>query len=489
MKKKAKRVLASLNRPVVVYATQRLETASAALTVEEGEFNHLQCASCHTEVAFGHGGTGDMQPMCPECGGMLSTHESTPTIQLDPIDDESITAVQCRGCGTHNVFEDETLDALGGTVHCSVCASTLEYEVASEDGDESHEEPDGDEDDDDADIDLDDIDVDADEEEEEEATLSPSVANLELDPLDNDVPPGPENPKAIDADDKAIGIAPKGATQAIREEDIGKQLLAADDGEDDVELPLDEAVDPEGDVSLVNDEENARILACVNGLPAMALAKADCGNAERFFERSYRRALLQQASVSGLDGLRKEGFKPLVVSAPIGRIVTARVAALAAKERQKVQASADNLTEDMQQSLQLASLALAKGFKNARSPLAERLVATLQGVGVKSAQQLIAREMASSGLEYAQAVLELANEYRSKSVEFRNELAEALSDAGPLVSEEDDEEEESLIESRVTAAVRSKSTRLTTPVAITASADANQFDARTALQRVRELSK
>jgi predicted RNA-binding Zn-ribbon protein involved in translation (DUF1610 family) len=371
MKKKAKRALASLNRPVVVYATQRLETASAALTVEESDFHHLQCASCHTEVAFGHGGSGDMNPMCPECGGMLSTHENTPTIQLDPIDDDSLTAVQCKGCGTHNVFEDETLDTLGGTVHCTVCASALQYEVASDD----------EADDDEADEDLDDIDVGAegegvtddedldddgveDEEDGEEATLSPSVASeIDLDPLDNDVPPGPENPKSINSDDKAIGIAPKGATQAIREEDIGKQLLAADDGSDDVDLPLDETVDPDGEVSLIDDEQNARILACVDGLPAFALAKADCCNPERFNERSYRRALLQQASASGLNGLRKEGFKPLVVSAPLGRIVTARVAALAAKERKKIQASVDNLSEDMQQSLQLASLALAKGFK------------------------------------------------------------------------------------------------------------------------------
>jgi hypothetical protein len=175
------------------------------------------------------------------------------------------------------------------------------------------------------------------------------------------------------------------------------------------------------------------------------------------------------------------------VSAPLGRIVTARVAALAAKERKKIQASVDNLSEDMQQSLQLASLALAKGFKNVRNPLSERLVATMQGVGIKSAQQLVSREMAASGLEYAQAVLELANEYRNKSVDFRNELAEALSDAGPMLPE-GDEDEENVIESRVTAAVRSKVDRRPALAAITASVS-EPFDARSALQRVRELSK
>jgi hypothetical protein len=111
----------------------------------------------------------------------------------------------------------------------------------------------------------------------------------------------------------------------------------------------------------------------------------------------------------------------------------------------------------------------------------------MQGVGIKSAQQLVSREMAASGLEYAQAVLELANEYRNKSVDFRNELAEALSDAGPMLPE-GDEDEENVIESRVTAAVRSKVDLRPALAAITASVS-EPFDARSALQRVRELSK
>lgn len=460
--------LASLSNPVLVFAAHKVVTASAVRTAEYASYRCVD-KKCSLEVAFGAGS--DFEPFCPHCGSDLQPVPGAPAPAMDPIQEDSLTNVPCPSCSTQNVISDDALNILGGKVCCTACSTEIPYQMAEV-------------------AETDDI--------EDEDEGEPGEQEVNDAPADEDTEETADGTPV--SEDDAPGVDGDNASTQINEDELTEQLVAdtdePDDGAAEVEMDITDAVDLTDDSEVDVEEDSCltdTLTASVDGMPVMRLEKANAGdNTDLFHSVKFHKALASEVKKGGLQVLAAYGFKPVTINVPLGKIVERRVQAALAEQKAQITASINDLSKDYGQSLQLAGLALTRNFyRNRSNVLADRLIATLEGLGIKQAKRIVQTEMASVGSAFVKDMIELAEELVAKPLDIRNQLAETLVDMNPealasgdLESPEEDEDKTSPAEvvARLSAPVRPRTNAKSTQTAAVAG------DTASKLARLRELS-
>ncbi|WP_391857021.1 hypothetical protein, partial [Vibrio cidicii] len=125
-----------------------------------------------------------------------------------------------------------------------------------------------------------------------------------------------------------------------------------------------------------------------------------------------------------------------------------RVEAKAKKLTAGLRAVAAEQDESMEQCLAIAAVGINRAgyFKDVRNELRAALEDEFAAAGVRNADKLIRRVFASHGVDYAKAILTIANQLKDKPVEVRNSHASALDMLGDEEHVKPDLEDDGLTE-------------------------------------------
>lgn len=506
--RKRARVLASLAKsPMLVFAGTAQVTDNAE-DLKQVEFKEHECASCGTKLAFGSDVEG-VQPFCPTCG-----HEHFVAADADPVpvehyEEDDLSLAVCPGCGANNAFDDRVLAGLQGNVHCAACGCSLQtaavedepedveedediYDVnASEDlddvdtdeGVEEAEDLDAAEDEteavegDEAEAEEADFDEDFEEEddvEEAEAEDEPAETEGEEDEAEQasfrrrvsgrkrrQVKASDDTVQRLVLDDKPINTNPEMDNEPSASGVINTAPALSAETADEVEVDLLENANPEDKVSVVQQvspDGETQLVAYSGETPVALLDKEGAGEqADVIGHRHFREALETEAAAKGAKCLSAYGFKPLTAKVQLAAIVQKRVQAALAESEEEQKADKEEIKKDYEQALHIAVAALNTGFyRNRGNPLASTLVASLEAMGVKQAKAVVKRAIAAASQEFLDETLGLTDELLAKDVNFRNELADTLSEVEPnaLLDEEangEAEEDEATVGETVVA--------------------------------------
>lgn len=432
---------AKSGKPFIVSA------ATAALPqVETASFG---CKSCGAEFASTKGS----EPFCVNCGSE-DVSQTQAVAQAMPATDKSLCAIACKSCSTHNVLSDVTASLLDGHMHCVECGNQLSYDVddlqdpvtdADESGIETTLNTEAAETNsaedrggmtDDAPI------TDATETDIADA-LPTTEAKTEVKaeaPQSNDVPAAP----AAGTDTPAAPTVPvvdpivdKIEDETLIEHAQWEQLPENEqDGCEYSEASLAAVVlasNPKAALTLATSEDE--ILAFADGVPVARLEKANAGeHAAVFHTQSFMQSIARVAETKGIRAaLASYKFSAIRVKFPVSAAVRAKVAAKLETETASVKEMADSHRDDLMQCVSIASAALTKNlFRTKANALKRGFVDMLTTAGVKNASTMVDRVFATHGDTYNKQVFELAQELQSKSIDYRNTLAESMGDLNTM---------------------------------------------------------
>ncbi len=397
------------------------------------EFASFTCSKCNTEFAALKG----TSPYCVTCGDEDVYEDEDQQLEVETFTDadKELASITCSSCNTLNIVKITTASVLGSSINCVTCGHTQEFQapvIAAEDeeygedengGQDSFGDLDGDEklEGDDTEVDFTDSEV-IEEEPAEEPAEEPSE-----DAVANDVVAVDETDDGVETTDDAE------ADEEMEEEDY----------EDYEEETLAKLLG-KGEFAL--NRVSDTIIASINSIPVATLAKVDSGNNENFFyANEFASAIKHTVKQVGLEkGLGQFGFSFAKIKIPVTEIVSKRVSAGVQKETAKVNTQLGNMTADFEQCFGIALSALNKGFfKGKSNPLREGFVSHLTTANMHNPKKVVDNVFKTYGQEMNRAAFELAKELMSKSVEFRNEIAEAVGETNYRDAEADDEDESS----------------------------------------------
>ncbi len=459
--RKRARVLASLAKsPMLVFAGTAQVTDNAE-DLKQVEFKAHECASCGTQLAFGSDVEG-VQPFCPTCGHEHFVAADSDPVPVEHYEEDDLSVAVCPGCGAHNAFDDRVLAGLQGHVYCAACGCSLQTASAED-------EPEGVEEDEDiydvnASEDLDDFDTD---EGVEEADNFDSLDDDEQDDAEGDEDDEVEHAsfrrkvsskkrqvKASDAEarrlsleDNPINTNPEMDNEPSASGVINTSSDLSAETADEVEVDLLENANPDDKVSVVQQvshDGETQLVAYSGGTPVALLDKEGAGEkADVIGHRHFREALETEAAVKGAKCLSAYGFKPITAKVQLASIIQKRVQAALAESEEEKTANKEEIKKDYEQALHIAVAALNTGFYRGRgNPLASTLVASLEAMGVKQAKAVVKRAIAAASQEFLDETLGLTDELLAKDVNFRNELADTLSEVEPNALLDEDGEGE-----------------------------------------------
>lgn len=378
------------------------------------------CEHCGTTFA----GLKDSEPFCITCGSDQVAATSEAALEPEVLSEtQELSGIICAGCDTHNILSDVVAAKLGGKMHCVMCGDALEFDqptVGDGDDDMPEVNPMSNAADDADDLDLGpdgEINLNGD----NDGTTEASHPSGDADDLH---PP-------VDATDVENQTAPFVAPEATAET---------------VDVPMTDAV-PEGadDMFDVGIDDEAMV-ATVNHVPVATLMRAEASQfADVWGKQAFVRSIKAAVSNEGRNAaLAHFGFKPIIASFPLKKLVDERVESGLAAEKLKVVASTADLRADYHQSLAIAAAGLQKNFfKGHQHALKAGLCDELIAAGVRNPVKLIDRVFATHGGQFMNDMLELAAEMLAKPAEVRNELARSVEAANYIVAAAADGDDES----------------------------------------------
>lgn len=440
---------AAAGKPVQVVAadTSQLSEQNAYRALNALELRSHVCASCGTTMAT------DLEtPLCVTCGGTHVQATGKP-VKASFVSDASLVSVTCSHCSTASVMEASVVRAAKGSVHCTVCGSSVQADLSSfSDGDvdptmsttpisvEGDDDSDGDDE-----VSVDDLDDNGEDvsatdwlegpvETELEPALEPS---LDFDPAGG-LPLLDEQPDML-ADAPGLALA--------SDVDPGDVGYAGEDQRIEVESDADDAAEEElGDDDLGPDEGEAAltcaglddtakglrfasvagsVLALKGAVSVGVLTKAAAKqNADVMHTDAFIGAVLTDAQRIGVKAsLAKYGFQLVRV----GNVQNAAVARQV--QAAKVQAATARASEQkvFAESLALAAAGLARRhWRGHQNPLATAMNEQLATLGVRNPDAVTTRLLARAGVEYTKVLCTVAEKLGSMSAAARKEFAEAL---------------------------------------------------------------
>lgn len=394
--------------PKLVWVGATLDPSSFCRSeFEESAHAHVEkCSSCNLEYA-----TNLPSSYCPNCGGESANDMDPDAVPEDAIeqfpDDSQLAAIACPKCGVHNVVTEHTAALLNGKIRCTACATPVDYEVARTD----HV-------------------FDADNEGD--------TNNISSDERPDILKQGGKTKQMIAPGNRLSGGTPQGQEKPV-DSDVGDMLTneifngdANDDVGDYAAVKLLDVVPADKEVAFL--AEPTKLFLMVGDVVVASLDKEKSGDAKPLFNKPK--------FMTVLSSLVKEGGVERVLAAydwdmtyidfPFKQTVAEHVSQETASVRQSFEEQAKVYAEDMEQCMSLASAGMIRNFfRGMTNPIREALVQELSTAGLHNPENLVDRVFASYGDQYNKTLVEKAKELRSKPVDVRNGLAEALSDIDP----------------------------------------------------------
>lgn len=432
------------------------------LNLKKIETATFGCKQCKTQFAAIAG----TEPFCVTCSSSeVDEIKKVPFENLAKIKESELAGVECKNCHTHNVISMETAHLLDTKMHCVQCGTEIEYSL--DDDDEALE---------DDDVVVDDTTFDPEEmesEEEIEDDETDFTETSELNENDHIGTDAPENKTNVDTALDGEKVKLPGVT----EQEENKQPVESNtfENEDDVENTelTDQGVGGEGldidseEVDLIDVVEGSlsfervgqKIVATINNVPVAVLHKEKAvENAGVFNSNSFINAINFEATRNGSSAqkaLASFNFDFTKVKIPLPNILNTRVEAKVKECASTYETKAKTLSEDFQQCIALAAVALNKGsLKGKVNTLKASFVENLRSCGVRNPEKLVSSIFKQHSEDYHKLLIETANNFMAKSLDARNELAEMLGEVNPVddLDEEmmDDEyEDDNILESRL----------------------------------------
>lgn len=423
---------------------------------KKAEFASFKCGKCNTEFAALKG----TEPYCVTCGTEDVYEDEGQQLDTETYEnpDKELASISCSSCNTQNIVKLETASVFGSVMHCVTCGTSIDFQspiVSNTDEDGNELQDSFDDTLEGADTDVDFTESETLEEPEEETTETTSEEEVETpegETTNEENTDTTDNGETVAEEETNTEETPEG-TESTEETPEEENESDDDDYEDFEEETLAKLM---GNGSFTLDRVSDIIVASVNSIPIATLAKEDAGdNSKHFFAPEFASAIKHTVKQLGIEkGLENYQFSFAKVKIPVKDIISKRVNAGLQKEVASVNSKLETLTADFEQCFGIALSALNKGFfKNKSNPLKEGFVAHLTTAGIRSPSKIVDNVFKTYGKDMNLAAFELAKDLMSKSVEFRNELAESIGESNYQETDnEDASSDEDTLESRLEGA-------------------------------------
>lgn len=258
-------------------------------------------------------------------------------------------------------------------------------------------------------------------------------------------------PDTVDEFDDAVDEP--GVTIPDPDEVPDAEILEEAPGEDDMAIvDIDETPEEDCDDVVFANTGNGTVLALkgkrvIASMDKRAAIKA--GAQDMYQSENYAEVTQHEMGRQGLRaGLKSMGFVLATVNVGKAEVLNKRVEAKAKKLTAGLRAVAAEQDESMEQCLAIAAVGINRAgyFKDVRNELRAALEDEFAAAGVRNADKLIRRVFASHGVDYAKAILTIANQLKDKPVEVRNSHASALDMLGDEEHVKPDLEDDGLTE-------------------------------------------
>lgn len=431
------------------------------------ELSGYGCKSCGAEFAAIKGS----EPFCVVCSADSDNVESLDDdIEIEEIDDAELASVCCNSCNTHLIISMEAAKVFDTKLTCVTCGTDVEYELDFEDeelGEDLGEEEEEtfEEEEEIAEVtETDEIILDGDNEGNNstgEEILLPTMEESSDKKSPHDKPDNNNN----DADDVHKNPPVKEDQQSMGDSKVIPDKTKFDDADnenketgaaeiEDVDESGDELVSEEIDLleNVDGDLTVARhgdvIIAYKGGIPVATLVEENAGDNKGVFRSSgFSKAIASVAKKEGVSALAGLGFESVKVSVPLKSVVESKVTAKVEVAKTQFEEKAKTLQEDMEQCLGLALAGMNKGFfRGTGNVLKTAFISELAAAGIRNPSKLVDKVFSGYSEEFSKTLLGKAFELSSKSLEVRNELAEAIGDSEFTAEEEIEDGDEEFSE-------------------------------------------
>jgi hypothetical protein len=464
-----------------VPSRKELSTVKAS-NLSEGK-SMYSCSSCSTNVVA----SSHAAPSCISCGSSTVKTQASVKPEMGPV-----VAVECRHCAAVHLMEANVVRASGYHLHCSVCGESNDYKKQSAKIEAALSEEDllaaadrtADEN---LELDVSDLDAELSKEPTAEAVpeaAEPVAAAGDGWPFDEGAEEVNASEWPLDGEDPVADELASGDDISL--EDVGEEVAAGAEDEDDLALELEDLDGPvaanadempmeevpeeassdeapeycapdldtgetladameldDTDAGLTMQATAGRVVAMKGHVAVASLKPADAGaNSSIITTPSFQSAVLHLAKKDGMrKALAAVGFKPI-------RIQTLTAATVARKVQEAQQTTVNSSAEktaSFTESIALAAAGLSRGaWKGKSNPLQAALLSELRAIGVKNPERIIARVMAANLVPTAKVLVELAADLNSMSSNARKETANILGMtevvSGPQEEDEEDED-------------------------------------------------
>ncbi len=428
------------------------------------------CKACDTTFSSNP----ETEPFCVNCGSTQVEQEPDAEVPDIPQTDENLVAVFCstQGCGTYNIAQKQTVSALDGIMHCVTCGTVLAYDNSFNEGgdhpadtrpvekpgtpaDTRPEAKDG-------------APADTRSEPKEEPIV---VQRAEFDENEGG-DPASNTDNATEQQDACSDRPWRNQMSDVEDPEAVAPMDDDNVGFDqDDELDPDSIVDQQTDqapvpvslaaVVLANNKKATfgliasadALLATLGGVHVATLRKEEAGEyADVLTSVSLSRAVNETVAREGFQSAMKHfGFKRVVLNFPQSQVnaslISKRVRETAAAYHDKV----GEIREDMEQCVSLAATGLTRNFfAKHENVLRKGFVQALTSAGVRGADKIVAGVFQRYADDYHSTLFAIASSLMGKSLEVRNEIAEAIQGVNPAsTSVEDQDDEPSDIEGKL----------------------------------------
>lgn len=434
----------------------------------------FECNDCGTSMVV----DASLKPLCITCGSHKVDLTEAKT-QVGVGTDAELTAVNCNACKMVNVFQTKTVEASSHSLHCTACGTPLVLATADdaegpaklgEDNVDPNtlEVPDHPDTPKASMTNVDNVPV---PEGAEPAQLTgletpglsvpdqPEVADadempgndyddeaveLELSGLDEDEEEGDETAgefpnfdKKGDEDEDGDKEESFVTAEDFNDEDVLPDSITLDEdtaeADADLEFEGDDAGEPLVDSMELDDSEMAlsfvqvagRLVAMKGPIAIATLTSVRAGaNADLMADSAFHEAVKISAKNKGMrKALQAFGFKSLRVKV----LSPARVNAEKAKVLEESKAERKAFMARLEKSLALAAAGLARDrFRTHKNVLSSALVSELTTVGVRNPKAMVARIMATHGVEFAKELITVADTLAKMPDASREAMADVL---------------------------------------------------------------
>lgn len=207
----------------------------------------------------------------------------------------------------------------------------------------------------------------------------------------------------------------------------------------DVDDMPEEVEEEEIDVAVV--EAGLLVLRGDRVIAKMTKAEAEEeGIEDEYQSEEFASVVASVCATKGLRrGLSELGFQMATVNLGASHVVKAQVEARARETTKKLEASLKDQSKSLEACLALAAVGINKGFwKDVQNPLRAAVEASLLHAGVQNPKTVASRLFAASGVDYAKAMVTVAQRLAAMPEATRNTLAEALDFTNDQVEEDED---------------------------------------------------